>query len=129
MEKVAALRQLFAEYGYVGGDAGPGMDKEAMNRLMKYLAQVGPKKFKSVWKKSLQRVYNSLHSRMSDKAYEIYKSKSTYASLYGPKPISEGTRAASGMLSTLKSKDPMQSNIYIRGATGLRQSSVQPKSI
>jgi hypothetical protein len=99
MEKVAALRQLFAEYGYAPTGADDGMDKEAMNRLMKYLAQVGPKKFKSVWKKSLQRVYNSLHSELGKRVESMHNSG----------PSSKGAMAASVMLSTLRHKYDLKS--------------------
>jgi hypothetical protein len=58
MEKVAALRQLFAEYGYVGDD-GPGMTKEALRRMVKYFNQVGPEKFTAAAKKALQSAHNT----------------------------------------------------------------------
>jgi hypothetical protein len=54
MEKVAALRQLFAEYGYASTDAG--MDKEAANRLTKFLNRVGLGKYNAAWNKALNRV-------------------------------------------------------------------------
>jgi hypothetical protein len=78
MEKVAALRQLFAEYGYAGDD-GPGMTKEALRRMVKYFNKVGPEKFTAAAKKALQsaratqtRIRRSNTSGMSRKWSDIW---------------------------------------------------------
>jgi hypothetical protein len=56
MEKVAALRRLFAEYGYAPTGADDGMTKEAVRRLVKALNSMGARKFQDAANRALRSV-------------------------------------------------------------------------
>jgi hypothetical protein len=78
MEKVAALRQLFAEYGYSSAGANDGMDKEAANRLTKFLNRVGLDKYNAAWNKALDRVKIVQGDRDNKSRLTPYYSSSYY---------------------------------------------------
>jgi hypothetical protein len=72
LEKVAALRRLFAEYGYAPISVDGGMDKEAANRLTKFMNRAGPEKFNKAWGRALERGSDAIHSKVLAYAMQPY---------------------------------------------------------